>query len=63
MAGFVASELADWGYWDATADYVALLKSGALKDPASHFAVVSYLQRNPHAAAKAALRTLAEQPR
>jgi hypothetical protein len=59
MAGFVAQELADWGYWDATTDYVALLKSNAVKDPASHFAVVSYLQRSPRPAAKAALRSLA----
>jgi hypothetical protein len=35
MAGFVAQQLADWEYWDATADYVALLKSDAVKDPAS----------------------------
>lgn len=60
MAGFVAQELADWGYWDATSEYVALLKSDAMKDPASHFAVVSYLQRSPRAAAKAALRSLAD---
>jgi hypothetical protein len=63
MAGFVAQELADWGYWDATSDYAALLKSGVLKDSASHFAVVNYLQRSPQAVAKAALRSLANQPR
>jgi hypothetical protein len=33
MAGFVALELADWKYWDATNDYVALLKSNAVKIP------------------------------
>ena len=54
MAGFVAPQLADWDYWDAALDYQALLKSDAIKDPASEFAVTVYLQRA--AAAKAALR-------
>jgi hypothetical protein len=54
MAGFVAQQLADWDYWDAAADYAALLASDAVKDPGSHFAVVTYLQRA--ATAKAALR-------
>jgi hypothetical protein len=63
MAGFVALQLADWEHWDATADYVALLKTDAVKDPASHFAVVSYLQRSPRAEAKTALRSLAGQSR
>ncbi|MDL2410075.1 hypothetical protein PY650_31560 [Rhizobium calliandrae] len=54
MAGFVALQLADWNYWDAATEYAALLKSDAVKDPASQFAVVNYLQRA--AAAKAALQ-------
>ena len=54
MAGFVAQQLADWDYWDAATEYAALLASDAVKDPASHFAVVNYLQHA--AAAKAALR-------
>ncbi|SEE81873.1 hypothetical protein SAMN05444161_7294 [Rhizobiales bacterium GAS191] len=54
MAGFVAPQLADWDYWDATTEYAALLKSNAIKDPASEFAVIVYLQRA--AAAKAALQ-------
>ena len=45
MAGFVAQQLADWDYWDAATEYAALLKSNAIKDPASEFAVVNYLQR------------------
>ena len=53
MAGFVAQQLADWDYWDATTEYAALLKSNAIKDPASEFAVVNYLQRA--ASANAAL--------
>jgi hypothetical protein len=61
MAGFVASELADWEYWDATEDYVALLKSNAVKDPAAHFMIVNYLQRSPRPSAKAALRLLGKE--
>ncbi len=45
MAGFVAQDFGDWGYWDAVPEYDALLKSDALKDPASSLAVISYLQR------------------
>ena len=45
MSGFVAPQLADWDYWDVTEEYTALLKSNAIKDPASEFAVVNYLQR------------------
>jgi hypothetical protein len=63
MAGFVAQQLADWEHWDATAEYVALLKSDAVKDPASHFAVVNYLHRSPHDAAKAALQWVAGKSR
>jgi hypothetical protein len=59
MAGFVAQELADWGHWDATMNYVAILKSNVVKDPASHFMIVNYLRRSPDPAAKAALRSLA----
>jgi hypothetical protein len=45
MAGFVAHQLAEWGYWDAAPDYAALLESNAIKDPASEFAISMYLQR------------------
>ena len=54
MAGFVAPQLADWNYWDVTTEYMALVKSNAIKDPASEFAVINYLQRS--AAAKAAVQ-------
>lgn len=60
MAGFVAPQLADWEYWDATPEFVALLEANALQDPASHFAVLTYLNRSPHPAAKAALASLAD---
>jgi hypothetical protein len=63
MAGFVAQQLADWEYWDATTDYVALLKSDVVKDPVSHFAIVNYLQRSPRPVAKLALQWLVEEPR
>jgi hypothetical protein len=53
MAGFVAQQLAGWNHWDATSDYEAVLKSNAIKDPASEFAVNSYLKSA--AAAKAAV--------
>jgi hypothetical protein len=51
MAGFVAQQLADWDYWDAATEYAALLKSNTIKDPASEFAVVNYLQRAASASA------------
>jgi hypothetical protein len=54
MSGFVAPQLADWNYWGVATEYAALLKSNAIKDPASEFAVKSYLQRA--AAAGVALR-------
>jgi hypothetical protein len=62
MAGFVAQQLADWAHWDATDAYATLITSDAVKDPASHFAIVNYLRRSPQAAAKAALRSLAAKP-
>jgi hypothetical protein len=52
MAGFVAPQLAEWSYWDAAAEYAALLASNAIPDPASEFAIAIYLQRA--ASAKAA---------
>lgn len=45
MAAFVAPKLGDWGYWDAAAEYSTLLKSDAIKDQASEFAIGLYLQR------------------
>ncbi|NLS08161.1 hypothetical protein HGP14_33750 [Rhizobium sp. P32RR-XVIII] len=61
MAGFVAMELADWEAWDATADYIAVIRAKAVKDPAEQFAILSYLQRSPLTAAQAGLRPVAEQ--
>jgi hypothetical protein len=58
MAGFVAQDLAGWRYWDAGAEYLALLKGNALVDPASRLAVVAYLMQSPRADAKAAVKSL-----
>lgn len=55
MAGFVAPELAEWQEWGAAADYVALLASGAVTDPASEFAIRSYVEQSHDAAALTAL--------
>lgn len=54
MAGFVATYLSDWKAWDAVPDYVEVLRSGAVKDPASQFAIVVYLQDSHIAEAQAA---------
>ncbi|OWV86265.1 hypothetical protein [Rhizobium sp. R693] len=61
MAGFVAMELADWEAWDATADYVAIIRSKAVLDPAERFAILSYLKRSPLTTAQAALGPSADQ--
>jgi hypothetical protein len=45
MAGFVAPQLADWGSWEAAADYAALVKANPAMDPSSQFAIVNYLKR------------------
>jgi hypothetical protein len=55
MAGFVAMELANWEEWDATADYVDIIRSKAVKDPAGQFAILSYLKSSPLTAGQAAL--------
>jgi hypothetical protein len=56
MAGFVAPQLADWGYWDAMPEYAALLKANVIQDPASQLAVASYIERGT--AAEAALESI-----
>jgi hypothetical protein len=55
MAGFVAMELANWEAWDATADYVDIIRSKAVTDPAGQFAILSYLKSSPLTAGQAAL--------
>jgi hypothetical protein len=56
MAGFVAQDLAEWNYWDAGPEFLTLLKSDALPDPASRVAVVAYLMRSPRADAKTGVK-------
>ncbi|NGO51072.1 hypothetical protein G6N73_07735 [Mesorhizobium camelthorni] len=60
MAGFVAMELANWEAWDATADYVDIIRSNVVKDPAGQFAILSYLKSSPLTAGQAALLPAAE---
>lgn len=55
MAGFVAMELADWEAWEATPDYVDIVRSKVVKDPAGQFAILSYLKRSPVTAGQAGL--------
>ena len=45
MAGFVAPQLAGWNCWDAVPDYSVLVKSNAVTDPASQFAIANYRKR------------------
>jgi len=52
LAGLAAADLAAWQAWDATPEYVPLLNSGAALHPVSCVAIVSYLERSPHPAAK-----------
>ena len=52
LAGLAAADLAAWQAWDVTPEYVALLNSGAALHPVSRVAIVSYLERSPHPAAK-----------
>jgi hypothetical protein len=49
MASFVVQDLSDWASFEAVGDLEAVLRSGAIKDPGSQFAVVSYLKRSPAA--------------
>lgn len=62
MAGFVAMELADWEAWEATADYVDIIRAKAVKDPAGEFAILHYLRQSPVTTAEAAPEQSASQP-
>ena len=55
MAGFVATELENCEAWDATADYVDIIRSNEVKDPAGQFAILSYLKSSPLTVGQAAL--------
>jgi hypothetical protein len=49
MAAFVVQDLSAWQAFEATGEMETALRSGAIKDPASQFTVLSYLKRNPAA--------------
>jgi hypothetical protein len=62
MAGFVAMELAEWEAWDVTGDYVDIVRSKAVKDPAGQFAILSYLKSSPVIVGQAGLPPSTDQP-
>lgn len=57
-AGFVASDLGDWGHWEFVADFERLLDTDQPQVFASRYAMVLYLLRNPRPEARAALERL-----
>jgi len=61
MAGFVATYLDDWKAWDAVPDYLEVLRSNAVKDPADQFEILVYLRDCPQAEAQSAAAAFTEQ--
>ena len=57
-AGFVASDLANWGRWEFAEAFGVALRSGEAQVFASRYAIVFYLLRNPRPRAKALVETL-----
>jgi hypothetical protein len=57
-AGFVASDLANWGRWEFAEAFGAALRSGDAQVFSSRYAMVFYLLRNPRPQAKALVETL-----
>ncbi len=62
MAGFVVGDLISWEYWGATGRLVAILKSGAVRDPGSRLAIINYLRRSPIPIASAEIEQLSDLP-
>ncbi|MEI6761188.1 MAG: hypothetical protein WCO22_12155 [Betaproteobacteria bacterium] len=58
LAGWVASDLGNWGRWEFDQRYAALLRSGRPQTFASRYAMVFYLMRNPKPQARALLDAL-----
>jgi hypothetical protein len=59
MAGIVAQDLTDWHAWEATQDYVDVIRSKVVKDPAGQFAIVNFLRESPDALARTTAETFA----
>jgi hypothetical protein len=62
MAGFVVGDLITWKSWGATGKLVEVLRSDAVKDPASRLAVINYLHQSPIPIAPAELAKLSALP-
>lgn len=62
MAGFVAPYLAEWKAWDAVPDYIQVLQSKAVKDPAGQFAILAYLRNSPDGGAQSAAAAFIAKP-
>lgn len=60
-AGFVASDMGNWGRWELVSAYTALLQSKQQQVFASRYAMVLYLMRSPSAEAHTALEQLRAQ--
>ena len=58
LAGYVAREFAERGYWDTVPEYIALLNT-KLPNPAPRYAILNYLCECPRADAKNAATMLA----
>lgn len=54
FAGFPADDLLRWKSWEAVPEYIALLDSRALQNPASTYLVLKYLDGAPQSEARAA---------
>ena len=46
-AGFVAPDLAAWGYWEAAPEFAAILESNVRQHDDSREAIVAYLRQSP----------------
>lgn len=60
-AGFVASDLGNWGRWEFGVDYAAVLKSSGPQAFASRYAMVLFLMRSPAPQARTDLDALRAQ--
>lgn len=52
IAGYVAQDLAEWQYWDAVPEYLALMKSEVRQQYPSRVAILAYLRQSPSAEAR-----------